>query len=54
MVFGGGIPIPQLRTLLLMGSPIIGGPWVVPILTSSFMQHTLLLLQLPALDIGIN
>jgi len=54
MVFGGDLPIPQLRSLLLMGSPIIGVSWVVPILTYSFMQHTLLLLQLPALDIKKN
>jgi len=52
MVLGGDLPIPQLRTLLFMESPIIGVSWVVPILTYSFTQHTLLLLQLPALNIN--
>jgi len=51
MVFGGDLPIPQLRSLFLMGSLIVGVSWVVPILTYSFIQHTLLLLQLPALVI---
>lgn len=51
----GDLPIPQLRTLLLLGSSITGVSWVDDmILTYSFMQQTLLLLQLPFLIIKKN